>query len=125
VLRAQTATFEAKKREWRNARVTVLPAARESGRRFDRRRVSRERELTLAALFGVALGKDVVRDLWRRARGDWDARSNRSPEGAVKAVRADFARHSVVPDKIVVCTRFDKKATMTSPLVAFGTRGDG
>jgi len=77
------------------------------------RRVKR----ALAALFGGAVGKDVVSRTWRKVRTDWDAWNAR-----------DLADEDVVRlilDGTVVRVRLDRKATNISLLVVLGVRRDG
>jgi transposase-like protein len=77
------------------------------------RRVKR----ALAALFGGAVGKDVVSRTWRKVRTDWDAWNTR-----------DLAAEDVVRlilDGTVVRVRLDRKATNISLLVVLGVRRDG
>ncbi len=71
----------------------------------------------LAALFGGAVGKDVVSRVWRKVQGDWEAWNNRSL-AAEPIVR-------LILDGTVVRVRLDKKATSISLLVVLGVREDG
>jgi len=77
------------------------------------RRVKR----TLAALFGGAVGKDVVSRTWRKVKTDWDAWNKRDLAGE------DIVR--LVLDGTVVRVRLDRKATNISLLVVLGVRRDG
>ena len=77
------------------------------------RRVKR----TLAALFGGAVGKDVVSRTWRKVKTDWDAWNTRDLAGE------DIVR--LVLDGTVVRVRLDRKATNISLLVVLGVRRDG
>ncbi len=108
--------------EWRSAtlpryaRMTrqveaLIAGAYRSG--ANTRRVKR----TLAALFGGAVGKDVVSRTWRKVKTGWDAWNKR-----------DLAREDVVQlilDGTVVRIRLDRKATNISLLVVLGVRRDG
>ena len=108
--------------EWRSAtlpryaRMTrqveaLIAAAYLSG--TNTRRVKR----ALAALFGGAVGKDVVSRTWRKVRTDWDAWNNRDLTGE------DIVR--LILDGTVVRVRLDRKATNISLLVVLGVRRDG
>jgi transposase-like protein len=77
------------------------------------RRVKR----ALAALFGGAVGKDVVSRTWRKVRTDWDAWTKRDLAGE------DIVR--LILDGTVVRVRLDRKATNISLLVVLGVRRDG
>ncbi len=77
------------------------------------RRVKR----ALAALFGGAVGKDVVSRTWRKVKTDWDAWNKRDLAGE------DIVR--LVLDGTVVRVRLDRKATNISLLVVLGVRRDG
>jgi putative transposase len=71
----------------------------------------------LAALFGGAVGKDVVSRTWRKIKSDWDAWNGR-----------DLAAEPIVRlilDGTVVRVRLDRKATAISLLVVLGVRDDG
>jgi transposase-like protein len=71
----------------------------------------------LAALFGGAVGKDVVSRTWRKTKTDWEAWNGR-----------DLAAEPIVRlilDGAVVRVRLDRKATSISLLVALGVRSDG
>src|SRR5918911_781739 len=82
VPRARLATPEGGTKEWRNA---FIPAYQRLTRRAEAliagaylsgtntRRVRR----ALAALFGGAVGKDVVSRVWRKVKTDWDAWTRR------------------------------------------------
>jgi transposase-like protein len=71
----------------------------------------------LAALFGGAVGKDIVSRTWRKVKGDWDAWNSRSLAGE-PIVR-------LILDGTVVRVRLDRKATSISLLVVLGVREDG
>jgi len=122
VPRARLAASDGKTTEWRNA---TIPAYQRRTRRADAliagaylsgtntRRVRR----ALAALFGGAVGKDIVSRVWRKTKGDWDA-WNARPLDDEFIVR-------LILDGTVVRVRLDKKATSISLLVALGVRRDG
>ena len=71
----------------------------------------------LAALFGGAVGKDIVSRTWRKVKGDWDAWNARS--------LADEPIVRLILDGTVVRVRLDRKATAISLLVVIGVRADG
>src|SRR4051795_5797742 len=71
----------------------------------------------LAALFGEAVGKDVVSRTWRKAGSDWDAWNGRD------LAAEPMAR--LILDGTVARVRLDRKATSVSLLVALGVRRDG
>ena len=71
----------------------------------------------LKALFGGAVGKDVVSRVWRKVKSDWDAWNARS--------LADEAIVRLILDGTVVRVRLDRKATSISLLVVLGVRRDG
>ena len=71
----------------------------------------------LAALFGGAVGKDIVSRTWRKVKGDWEAWNARS--------LADEPIVRLILDGTVVRVRLDRKATAISLLVVIGVRGDG
>lgn len=71
----------------------------------------------LAALFGGAVGKDVVSRVWRKVKTDWEAWNGRDLGGEA-IVR-------LILDGTVVRVKIDKKATAISLLVALGVRRDG
>src|SRR3954463_3250223 len=89
VPRARLATPEGGTQEWRNA---SLPAYQRLTRRAEAliagaylsgtntRRVRR----ALAALFGGAVGKDVVSRVWRKVKTDWDAWTRRDLSGVCR-----------------------------------------
>lgn len=77
------------------------------------RRVKR----ALAALFGGAVGKDVVSRTWRKVKVDWDAWTRRD------LAEEDIVR--LILDGTVVRVRLDRKATSISLLVVLGVRRDG
>jgi putative transposase len=109
-------------REWRTAalpryaRMTRQVEALIAGAYLagtNTRRVKR----ALAALFGGAVGKDVVSRTWRKVRTDWDAWTERDLAGE------DIVR--LILDGTVVRVRLDRRATNISLLVVLGVRRDG
>ncbi len=119
VPRARLMTADGKTSEWKSK---TLPAYRRRTRAADAliagaylsgtntRRVRR----ALAALFGGAVGKDVVSRVWRKVQGDWEAWNNRS--------LAEEPIVRLILDGTVVRVRLDKKATSISLLVVLGVR---
>src|ERR1700693_5415496 len=71
----------------------------------------------LKALFGGAVGKDVVSRVWRKVKSDWDGWTTR-PLSDEPIVR-------LILDGTVVLVRLDRKATSISLLVVLGVRTDG
>jgi putative transposase len=71
----------------------------------------------LAALFGEAVGKDVVSRTWRKVKSDWDAWNGRDL-AAEPMVR-------LILDGTVVRVRLDREATSISLPVVPGVRRDG
>src|ERR1700730_179710 len=71
----------------------------------------------LRALFGGAVGKDVVSRVWRKVKSDWEA-WNARPLVAEPIVR-------LILDGTVVRVRLDREATSISLLVVMGVRADG
>jgi putative transposase len=69
------------------------------------------------ALFGGAVGKDVVSRTWRKVKTDWEAWNRRDLTGQ-PIVR-------LILDGTVVRVRLDRKATSISLLVILGVRLDG
>jgi len=122
VPRARLTSADGKTSEWKSK---TLPAYQRRTRAADAliagaylsgtntRRVRR----ALAALFGGAVGKDVVSRVWRKVQGDWEAWNNRS--------LADEPIVRLILDGTVVRVRLDKKATSISLLVVLGVREDG
>ena len=122
VPRARMAAADGGTSEWRStalpryARMTRQVEALIAGAYLagtNTRRVKR----ALAALFGGAVGKDVVSRTWRKVRVDWDAWNKR-----------DLADEDVVRlilDGTVVRVRLDRKATNISLLIVLGVRRDG
>src|SRR5215218_951064 len=122
VPRARLRAEDGTTREWhsavlpRYARMTrqveaLIAGAYLSG--TNTRRVKR----ALAALFGGAVGKDVVSRTWRKVRTDWDAWNRRD------LAEEDIVR--LILDGTVVRVRLDRKATSISLLVVLGVRRDG
>jgi transposase-like protein len=122
VPRARMAAKGGGTQEWRSvtlpryARMTrqveaLIAGAYLSG--TNTRRVKR----ALAALFGGAVGKDVVSRTWREVKTDWDAWNQRDLAGE------DVVR--LILDGTVVRVRLDRKATNISLLVVLGVRRDG
>jgi len=73
--------------------------------------------LALRALFGGAVGKDMVSRVWRKVKSDWDAWNTRS--------LTDELIVRLILDGTVVRVRLDRKATSISLLVVLGVRQDG
>jgi putative transposase len=71
----------------------------------------------LTALFGGAIGKDIVSRTWRKVKSDWDAWNARS--------LADEPIVRLILDGTVVRVRLDRKASAISLLVVIGVRADG
>ncbi len=122
VPRARMAAEGGATQEWRSAslpryaRMTrqveaLIAGAYLSG--TNTRRVKR----ALAALFGGAVGKDVVSRTWRKVKTDWDAWNKRD------LAEEDIVR--LILDGTVVRVRLDRKATNISLLVVLGVRRDG
>jgi len=122
VPRARMAAADGGTTEWRSAalpryaRMTrqveaLIAGAYLSG--TNTRRVKR----ALAALFGGAVGKDVVSRTWRKIKVDWDAWNKRD------LADEDIVR--LILDGTVVRVRLDRKATNISLLVVLGVRRDG
>ncbi len=122
VPRARMAAADGGTREWRSAalpqyaRMTrqveaLIAGAYLSG--TNTRRVKR----ALAALFGGAVGRDVVSRTWRKIKVDWDAWNKRD------LADEDIVR--LVLDGTVVRVRLDRNATNISLLVVLGVRRDG
>jgi transposase-like protein len=122
VPRARMAAVGGGTQEWRSAslpryaRMTKQVEALIAGAYLsgtNTRRVKR----ALAALFGGAVGKDVVSRTWRKVKTDWDAWNGRDLAGE------DVVR--LILDGTVVRVRLDRKATNISLLVVLGVRRDG
>src|SRR4051812_30156447 len=122
VPRARLATSEGGTTEWRNAsipayqRLTRRAEALIAGAYLSGTNTRRVRR-ALAALFGGAVGKDVVSRVWRKVKTDWDAWTRRdlSAEPIIR----------LILDGTVVRVRLDRKATAISLLVVLGVRQDG
>jgi putative transposase len=71
----------------------------------------------LTALFGSAVGKDIVSRTWRKVKADWETWNGRS--------LADEPIVRLILDGTVVRVRLDRKATAISLLVVIGVRADG
>jgi transposase-like protein len=122
VPRARLAGADDQTSEWRNQ---TIPAYRRLTKRAEAliagaylsgtntRRVRR----ALGALFGGAIGKDVVSRAWHKVQTDWEAWQKRDLAGD-NIVR-------LILDGTVVRVRLDRKATSLSVLVALGVRRDG
>ena len=78
---------------------------------------TRRMRRALAALFGGAVGKDVVSRVWRKVKGDWDAWNTRSL-AAEPIIR-------LILDGTVARVRLDRKSTAISLLIALGVMQDG
>ena len=122
VPRARMAAEGGGTQEWRSAslpryaRMTKQVEALIAGAYLsgtNTRRVKR----ALAALFGGAVGKDVVSRTWRKVKVDWDAWNGRDLAGE------DVVR--LILDGTVVRVRLDRRATNISLLVVLGVRRDG
>ena len=122
VPRARLAGAEGRTSEWRNR---TIPAYRRLTRRAEALIAAtylagtntRQVRRALAALFGGAIGKDVVSRAWRKVQTDWEAWQKRDLS------KDDIVR--LVLDGTVVRVRLDKRATGLSLLVALGVRRDG
>jgi len=122
VPRARLGAADTKKLEWRNQ---TLPAYKRLTKRAEvliasaylagtnTRRVRR----ALGALFGGAIGKDVVSRAWHKVQTDWEAWQKRDLS------HDDIVR--LILDGTVVRVRLAKKATSLSVLVVLGVRRDG
>ena len=122
VPRARLAGSDGRTSEWHNQTIpayqrltkraeAVIAGAYLSG--TNTRRVRR----ALGALFGGAIGKDVVSRAWHKVQTDWEAWQKRDLAGD------DIVR--LILDGTVVRVRLDRKATSLSVLVALGVRRDG
>src|SRR3979490_646240 len=122
VPRARLTTSEGKTTEWKSqalrayqrrtlAADALIASTYLAG--TNTRRVRR----ALAALFGGAVGKDVVRRVWRKVKSDWDAWNARS--------LAEEPIVRLILDGTVVRVRLDRQATPISLLVVIGVREDG
>ena len=90
VPRARLATPEGGTTEWRNAsipayqRLTRRAEALIAGAYLSGTNTRRVRR-ALAALFGGAVGKDVVSRVWRKVKTDWDAWTRRDLSGVCRS----------------------------------------
>src|SRR5579864_9157952 len=122
VPRARLNTCDGKTTEWRSQalrayqRRTRAADALIAGTYLSGTNTRRVRR-ALSALFGGAVGKDVVSRVWRKVKSDWDAWNARS--------LADEAIVRLILDGTVVRVRLDRKATSISLLVVLGVRRDG
>ena len=122
VPRARLAGTDGETSEWRSRTIpaykrltkraeALIAAAYLSG--TNTRRVRR----ALGALFGGAIGKDVVSRAWHKVQTDWEAWQKRDLS------KDDIVR--LILDGTVVRVRLDKRATGLSVLVALGVCRDG
>jgi putative transposase len=122
VPRARLAGTDGATSEWRSRTIpayqrltkraeALIAAAYLSG--TNTRRVRR----ALGALFGGAIGKDVVSRAWHKVQTDWEAWQKRDLS------KDDIVR--LILDGTVVRVRLDKRATGLSVLVALGVCRDG
>jgi transposase-like protein len=122
VPRARLNTADGKTAEWKSQalrayqRRTVAADALIASTYLSGTNTRRVRR-TLKALFGGAVGKDVVSRVWRKVKSDWDAWNSRS--------LADEPIVRLILDGTVVRVRLDRKATSISLLVVLGVRQDG
>jgi transposase-like protein len=122
VPRARLNTADGKTKEWKSQalrayqRRTLAADALIAGCYLAGTNTRRVRR-ALGALFGGAVGKDVVSRVWRKVKGDWDAWNARAL-AAEPIVR-------LILDGTVVRVRLDRKATAISLLVVIGVRADG
>jgi transposase-like protein len=122
VPRARLAGADGRTSEWRNQtiptyrRLTKRAEALIAGAYLSGTNTRRVRR-ALGALFGGAIGKDVVSRAWHKVQTDWEAWQKRDLS------KDDIVR--LVLDGTVVRVRLDKRATGLSVLVALGVRRDG
>jgi putative transposase len=122
VPRARLAGADGRTSEWRNQtiptyrRLTKRAEALIAGAYLSGTNTRRVRR-ALGALFGGAIGKDVVSRAWHKVQTDWEAWQKRDLS------KDDIVR--LVLDGTVVCVRLDKRATGLPVLVALGVRRDG
>jgi putative transposase len=122
VPRARLDTADGKTTEWRSKtlrayqRRTLAADALIAGAYLAGTNTRRVRR-ALTALFGGAVGKDMVSRTWRKVKGDWDTWNTRS--------LADEPIVRLILDGTVVRVRLDRKATAISLLVVIGVRADG
>jgi putative transposase len=122
VPRARLAGADGRTSEWRNQtiptyrRLTKRAEALIAGAYLSGTNTRRVRR-ALGALFGGAIGKDVVSRAWHKVQTDWEAWQKRDLS------KDDIVR--LVLDGTVVRVRLDKRATGLPVLVALGVRRDG
>jgi transposase-like protein len=122
VPRARLETPDGKTTEWKSQvlrayqRRTLAADALIAGCYLSGTNTRRVRR-ALRALFGGAVGKDVVSQVWRKVKSDWEA-WNARPLVAEPIVR-------LILDGTVVRVRLDREATSISLLVVMGVRADG
>src|ERR1700731_4112686 len=122
VPRARLETPDGKTTEWKSQmlrayqRRTLAADALIAGCYLSGTNTRRVRR-ALRALFGGAVGKDVVSRVWRKVKSDWEAWNTR-PLAEEPIVR-------LILDGTVVRVRLDRKATSISLLVVIGVRADG
>ena len=122
VPRGRLAGADGRTSEWRNQtiptyrRLTKRAEALIAGAYLSGTNTRRVRR-ALGALFGGAIGKDVVSRAWHKVQTDWEAWQQRDLS------KDDIVR--LILDGTVVRVRLDRKATSLSVLVALGVRRDG
>ena len=122
VPRARLETPDGKTTEWKSQvlrayqRRTLAADALIAGCYLSGTNTRRVRR-ALRALFGGAVGKDVVSRVWRKVKSDWEAWNARS------LVAEPIVR--LILDGTVVRVRLDREATSISLLVVMGVRADG
>ena len=122
VPRGRLAGADGRTSEWRNQtiptyrRLTKRAEALIAGAYLSGTNTRRVRR-ALGALFGGAIGKDVVSRAWHKVQTDWEAWQQRDLS------KDDIVR--LILDGTVVRVRLDRKATNLSVLVALGVRRDG
>jgi putative transposase len=122
VPRARLSTADGKTTEWKSQalrayqRRTVAADALIASTYLSGTNTRRVRR-ALRALFGGAVGKDMVSRVWRKVKSDWDAWNTRS--------LTDELIVRLILDGTVVRVRLDRKATSISLLVVLGVRQDG
>src|SRR5258707_2417259 len=122
VRRARRGGADGRTSEWRNQTIRAYRRLDKRGEALiagaylsgtNTRRVRR----ALGAVFGGAIGKDVVSRAWHKVQTDWEAWQKRDLS------KDDIVR--LILDGTVVRVRLDKRATGLSVLVALGVRRDG
>ena len=122
VPRARLETPDGKTTEWKSQvlrayqRRTLAADALIAGCYLSGTNTRRVRR-ALRALFGGAVGKDVVSRVWRKVKSDWEAWNARS--------LAEEPIVRLILDGTVVRVRLDRQATSISLLVVLGVRADG